>query len=193
MINQVGSFLSSSGNVLADAVTGDGITTEDVINYYCEGFVSGLFSSVLDIGKEIPWKKIPFVEDACDWVNQNVIDRVKQGVKSTSLYQNYKKQIKKLMKWAGYYGEYDDYGNADARLADNIARNESALSQAENNLEGLSDEITSATGRTTSTQEDLNSLVNRQTDIEDQLDTLTRGVDNETDGEHLLYVQFSNI
>lgn len=181
LINQAGSFISSTGNVLADAVTGDGITTEEAINYYCEGFVGGLFSSTLDIGKEIPWKKIPLVKNASDWVNQKVIDKVKQSVKSTGFYQNCEEQIAKLMKWAGYYGDYDDYGNADARLVNNIANNESAITTAVDNLNGLPDRIAVASNRVDNLQGDLDSLVNRQVDIGEQLASLTRGVDTKSD------------
>ena len=37
LVNEFGAVFTSTGNVLAGALTGDGITTDEIIDTYCEG------------------------------------------------------------------------------------------------------------------------------------------------------------
>lgn len=162
IINQIGSAIGSSGNVLADAVTGDGVTREEAIDYYCEGFVNGLFSSTLDIAKGMPWKEIPFVDNASKWVDTHVTSKMKQKVTNLGIYQKWEEQITRLKKWAGCYGEYGDYGEVDARLGANIKRNESTLVRVQDVVNEIADDIEDAQERVSRSQSGLASFINNR-------------------------------
>lgn len=61
LVNEVGAFITSTGDVLAGAATG-GITTDEIIDTYCEGATGAVFSSVMDFGWDFSMKKIPAVK-----------------------------------------------------------------------------------------------------------------------------------
>ncbi len=146
LVNEFGAVFTSTGNVLAGALTGDGITTDEIIDTYCEGATGAVFSTVMDFGWDFSMKKIPAVKKIKDKVVKKL-------------------ETKKAGNMVLDYKSYEKYAKKDVRLTNEIDVNSDKLEKLRKGMPELEEAITKAENTLAKKQNTLEKIGQREKNL----------------------------
>lgn len=138
LVNEVGAAITSTGDVLASATTG-GITTDEIIDTYCEGATGAVFSSVMDFGWDFSMKKIPAVKK----IKEKVVKKLK-GKEAGDMVLDYK--------------SYETYAEKDVKYAGEMKKNKQSQAKKKSMIPNLNESIADAEKQLNRSREALDNL-----------------------------------